>query len=391
MFGFLRLFSRKKEEKRGREIRVSIQELSQLWLPYNKSFVLPEEGSRSEKKELKSGVESVQAFFSQSIIQEFYEPYRLYFENQGAKDGFIALLHFLDNVKNEPSVRGVKEGGGGDQFFAFGELLSKVSLGEHSVDVARAMLDLLEESYRDYKNLIPKALIASFGHDIGKASVVIESGAYGKGDHPILSAQKVAEIFAGREPKWLNEVLNAIRMHHFPKITDQFASLLKKADLQARAMEAAARSKEFKIRQWDEWFDSKEFLEILLPEINVLQPGNKWKALSFGSVVYFQPDFLYESLRAFAKGKGVIEPMLLRVLEKQDALKKLVESLRNGGLISDEVREPYWGRHFFIRTPNNQKRLFLVPIRIDAFELLPHMIEKRKEGYLREIDGVIPD
>jgi len=391
MFGLLRLFFHKSEEKRRREIKVSIKELSQIWLPYNQSFISSEEDSKLARKELKVDVEPMQAFFSQSLIQEFYEPYRIYFENQGAKEGFIALLQFLDDVKNYPSVRGIKEEGGDDQFFGYGELLSKVSLGEHSVDVARAMLDLLKETYRDYKNLIPKALIVSFGHDIGKAPVVSNSGAYGKADHPLLSAQKVAEIFAGRQPKWLNDALNAIKVHHSPKISDQFAKLLKVADLRARAMEVAARSRDLKIRQWDEWFDSKEYLEILLPQINVLQAGNKWKAFSLGSVVYFQPDFLYESLRALAKEKGVIDPRLLRVLEKQDALKKVVESLRNEGLISDEVREPYWGRHFNVRTPKNQKRMFLVPIKIEAFEVLPHVIEKRKEGYLREIEVVFPD
>jgi len=387
----LRLFFRKGEEKRGREIRVSISELSQLWLPYNRSFVLPEEGSKSDKKELKSGVEPTQAFFSQSIIQEFYEPYRLYFESQGAKDGFIALLQFLDNVKNEPSVRGVKEGGGEDQFFGFGELLSKVSLGEHSVDVARVMVELLEQTYREYRELIPMGLIASFGHDIGKASVVIDSGAYGKADHPLVSAEKVAEIFEGRKPKWLDEALNAIKLHHSPKISDQFAKLLKDADLRARAMEVAARTKDLNLKEWDEWFEPKEYLGLILSEINVLQPGNKWKALSFGSIVYFQPDFLYDSLRTFAKKMGVIDTSLLRVLEKQDALKKLVKSLRNEELISDEVREPYWGRYFYVGTKKGKKKMYLVPIKIEAFKVLPHELEKRKEGYLREIDSVIAE
>jgi len=388
MFGFLRFCFQGGEKISRREIRVSISELSQIWLPYNQSFLLPEKDSKSVK-ELEGGAQPTEGFFSQSLIQEFYDPYRLYFENQGAREGFIALLQFLDKVRDFPSVRGGKEGGD-SQFFGFGELLSKVSLGEHSVDVARIMLNLLRETYRDYKNLIPKALVSSLGHDIGKAPVVSESGAYGKADHPILSAQKVEELFSEREPSWLKSALDSIKWHHSPKISDQFTSLLKTADLRARAMEVASRNRELKVKEWDEWFNLKEFLEVLLPEINVLQTGNKWKAFSLGSVVYFQTEYLYESLRTLARKKGVIDVRLLRVMEKQEALKRIAETLRKERLLSDEIREPYWGRYFEVRTQKYHKKMFLVPIKIEAFEVLPHVIEERKEGYLREIEGVVP-
>lgn len=155
-------------------------------------------------------------------------------------------------------------------------------------------------------------------------------------------------------------------------------------------MEVASRNRELKVKEWDEWFNLKEFLEVLLPEINVLQTGNKWKAFSLGSVVYFQTEYLYESLRTLARKKGVIDVRLLRVMEKQEALKRIAETLRKERLLSDEIREPYWGRYFEVRTQKYHKKMFLVPIKIEAFEVLPHVIEERKEGYLREIEGVVP-
>jgi len=391
------------EKERRKGIRVSISELSQIWLPYNQSFrftsqdvdsatrdsghKIQEERPGEHGTEKGKGVEESQVFFSGMLVKEFFDPYRLYIESQGAKEGFIALLRFLDEIKNFSSVRGVKEGGD-SQFFGFGEILSKISLGEHSVNVARIMLNLIKETYRDYENLIPKALVSSLGHDIGKAPILSESGAYGKADHPVLSARKVEELFGGREPGWLKDAIEAIKNHHMPKVSDPFSSLLKTSDLKARVMEIASHSENFKVRDWDDWFDPREFLNLLLPEINIIQSGNRWKAFSFGSVVYFQTEFLYESLRELARKKGVVDMWLLRIIEKQDALRKMAESLRKAGMLSDEVREPYWSRYFEIKTSRYRKKMYLVPVRIDAFEVLPHVIEGRKEGYLREIESV---
>jgi hypothetical protein len=34
--------------------------------------------------------------------------------------------------------------------------------------------------------------------------------------------------------------------------------------------------------------------------------------------------------------------------------------------------------------------MFLIPLKIDAFGVLPHEIERRKEGYLETIERVVP-
>ncbi|MEW6377563.1 MAG: hypothetical protein AB1502_17470 [Thermodesulfobacteriota bacterium] len=155
-------------------------------------------------------------------------------------------------------------------------------------------------------------------------------------------------------------------------------------------MEVAALSKELKVVEWNEWFDMKRFLEILLPEINLIKTGNKWNAFSYSSLVYIQPDFLYECAKRLATEKKVIDMILLKVSNKQEAIKKVVESLREARMLSADLGETKWGRSYEIQSERFRKRMFLIPLKIDAFGVLPHEIERRKEGYLETIQRVVP-
>jgi len=378
------------------EIRVSVSELAQIWLKYNQGFA-PEGVAKAEGTPGSESTRSGEAhpepaggsFFSQEALREFFDPYRSLFDSQDAADGFMSLLEFLDRYGTDPSIVPVKGDSEADELYSLRGVLEKVSLREHSVNVARIMLKLLKETYRDWESLIPKALVASLGHDIGKARTLRESGLYAKADHPLISAQKLGEIFSGREPLWLQSVLESIRDHHRPT-RDPFTLLLVKADSRAREMEAASLSKELRTAEWSKWFDVRRFLEISLPEINLIKTGNKWNAFSYGSLVYFQPDFLYGCAKKLAKEKKVIDMKLLRVSEKEEAIKKVVESLRQLGLLSSDLGETRWGKSYEIQSQRFRKKMFLIAIKIDAFGIFPHEIERRKEGYLETIERVVP-
>jgi len=393
--GFLKsiLFPSESQKKRE-EIRVGIAELAPIWLRYNQSFspqkVSKVEGTSESVRTGETRPEPTEtSFFSHEVLREFFEPYRLLFESQGARDGFISLLEFLDRYGSSPSIVMIKSDSEADELYSVSGILQKVTLREHSLNVARIMLKLIRETYKDYENLIPRTLVVSLSHDIGKAPVLRESGLYAKADHPIISAQKLGEIFSGREPLWLQSALEIIKEHHGPT-RNPFTLLLIKADSRAREMEIAALSKELKAVEWNEWFDVKRFLEILLPEINLIKTGNKWNALSYSSLVYFQPDFLYECARRLANEKKVIDMILLKVSNKQEAIKKMVESLRQARILSSDLGERQWGRSYEIRSERFRKKMFLIPIKIDAFGVLPHVIERRKEGYLETIERVVP-
>jgi len=175
---------------------------------------------------------------AQELLPEFLDPYRRLFDSQGATDGFLALIEFLDCGGECPSV--VKERRKDEDFYGAG-IFEKISLREHSINVARKMLKLIKETYLDYENLIPKAFTASFGHDLGKIPKFRESDIYARADHSIISAQKVGEIFFGKEPRWLRSALEAIRDHHrAPR--DSFSLLLKEADKMARQEEIVSKN-----------------------------------------------------------------------------------------------------------------------------------------------------
>jgi hypothetical protein len=322
----------------------------------------------------------------QELLQEFLDPYRRFFDIQGATDGFLALIEFLDCWGECPSV--VKERRKDEDFYGAG-IFENISLREHTINVARNMVKLLKETYRDYEYFIPKTLTASFGHDLGKIPELRESDIYARADHPVISAQKVAEIFFGKEPHWLRSALEAIRDHHrTPR--DSIPLLLKKADKLARQEEMISNNPELRAPPLKKWLDVERILQIIAPEIDTLQLGNRWKALSFGSMVYVQPNALYETTRKLASEKKIVDISLLRGSDVEEVVKKVVDKLREEGMLGNDVKEGYRGRVYEIRATKFRRKMLLVPVKIEAFGLPSKVIKRRKPGYLGMIEEVIP-
>ncbi len=394
MLGFIKSIFLSEERDRTKEIHVHIADLAQIWLKYNQSFtrVEPqEEREGASEREGSSGFAQQPdlSFFSQKMLQEFFEPYRHLFEKQQAAEGFLKLLQFIDRYQETPSIVETKGDTEADELYSIASILKNVTLGEHSANVARNMLKLLADTYRDYENYIPQALVVSFGHDIGKISILREVGSYCLADHPIVSALKVEELFREKPPLWLQSALDIIRNHHRPT-KDLLTQLLIKADSRAREYEVVSCQKELKVLQWDEWFDVKRFLEIVLPEINVIHSGTKWKALSYHSIVFLQTDFVYEVTKKLASEKGVLDMLLLKASEKQEAIRRAAESLKKAGVLSPDLTETQWGRNYDLYSERFIRTMFLVPVKIEAFGVLPHVIEQKKEGYLKNIQKVAP-
>ena len=402
MFNILRsIFGFKGGGRRG-EIVVDISELAPIWLKYNQSFISPKfdddeleavsdavnEG-KGKNREVEKELGTIESpdFFGQAVVREFYDPYRTVFESQKASEGFMKLLEFLDRHGNCPSIVVTKGDSEADELYTVTEILEKVSLREHSVNVAREMLRLLKETYKDYEELIPSALVVSFGHDIGKAPILRGDGVYTKLDHPGLSEMKIRELFSGNEPHWFDKITRVVKEHH-GHTKDQFTSLFRKADSRAREIEIVSFNREFSLKKWEEWFDVKRFLEIVLPEINVLKGHNKWNALSYGSYVYLQPDLVYNSTKKIGSEKKIVDMALLKPSGKQDVIKKTVWSLRKANVVSPDLGDTKWGRWYEICAQWFSKKMFLIPVKIDAFGVFPHVIEGRKEGFLKTIEKV---
>jgi hypothetical protein len=394
---------------RTEQLTVTLSELSTVWLKYNQNFQ-PQKSveltftETGQDQALRPSVPSkIQHIDNTHILQgpkikstdfcnDIIEPHKGLLTQQDVLEGIYKIIELLDEHGGCPSIvtTSINKDSETDEIYSIRDTLLKVSLKDHSYRVTKIALKLLKETYRekDYENLIPKMIVTALGHDLGKIPALRESGLYAKADHPLISAQKVNEIFMGKDIIWLNSAVDAIKNHH-RQTNDPFTLLLKEADGKAREIEVSECSKDISIKEWDGWFNVRSFLEILKPQINVIQTGKKWKAFSFGGTVYCQPDFLYEAARKLASEKKVIDMKLLRVSDKEQAIKKVVESLRQARALSSDIGESFWGRTYEIHSERFKKKMFLIPIKIEAFGI-PHEIERRKEGYLEIVRSVIP-
>lgn len=265
----------------------------------------------------------------QRLIEEFLSPYRSSFDyHPGVTAGFLAVLDLLVRHGDCPSVvtTMVNRDSEALDLSDFMEILKKVTLLDHSVNVARMMLKHVKEAYcgMDYVSLIPKAFLVSFGHDLGKIPSLRANLAYPDPDHPLISAKKLEEIFRSKPaPRWFPDAIDLIR-HHDGPISKDSSIPLRWADLRARETEIEAYGNGLKVIGWKEWFDVNRFLEIMRPTVNLLRGTRGFNAFSLGSLVYCQPNFLYESAGKLASEKKVLDLGLHIPTEKERALRGIL-------------------------------------------------------------------
>lgn len=179
--------------------------------------------------------------FSRNGIDEFYADYvekRTYISGQ-RKAVITRLLKLLDSDGGCPSVvRNKKHPDAENQYtedvFA---LLAEVPLWEHSLNVARHVVQRVGR-----ETLIPDAMIAALGHDIGKIPAYHDKG-YSTGDHPIISAIVLAGLSEFKQLSSKDEIEQVIRNHHSKKPPSVMASLLKTCDQLVRNQEIASKLK----------------------------------------------------------------------------------------------------------------------------------------------------
>ena len=125
------------------------------------------------------------------------------------------------------------------------------------------------------------------------------------------------------------------------------------------------------------------------PRVNILQGKRGFNAFSLGSLVYCQPNFLHGSAVKLAFEKKVVDLSLHIPTEKGRALRKIVQSLREAEILSNDIGKSFIGRTYKVRADVFKTKMFLIPLKIEAFGL-PKTIERRKVGYLQLIREVTP-
>ena len=103
--------------------------------------------------------------------------------------------------------------------------------------------------------------------------------------------------------------------------------------------------------------------------VNVIQTGQRFRAFSVEETVYCDPAFLYETAGAMAFQKNVIDMTLLRDTDKDRAVWRIVECLRNADVLTNDLGKSYASRRYEIQLEQEKpKKLLLVPLKASAFE-----------------------
>ena len=413
-------------------ISVTLQELSSVWVGYNKTFksvktpsvavpvVSDDDLKESPESPVNPGPASVVVAEQPSLpdeltggvqplplgknsgwcnettefIRDVVKPYEQGCDLINALDGIYQILDLLDKQGGCPSIVNVGKDDADVDLKTMKGILLQVTLRQHTYRVAILAVSRILEDYRDPGPVIPPMIVAALGHDLGKLPTLRVGDTYSKYNHPPISEEKVRAIFTGNNLPWLGRVLKAIKGHHTRadenNRADQFAADLQYADGKAREEEIARVTGKM-TKKWDEWFDPKEFLERIKPYINAPQIGNQWKAFSHGGIVYFEATFLQECAKEYAESKNVVDLSVVRNKDLEYALRKIVKSLREIGVVSDDLaNKEYYGRNYIIALKQGRSvPKFLVPLNIDAFGP-PSELEKNKDGSCYVIASVRP-
>ncbi len=396
----------REKEPPAEKIVLSLDDLCPIWIKYNSSFKPaavvketakavsgPEEtalssppgedaGAARDRTTSGKAVMTAQAFYGEVI-----EPHKGTLA--GMLEGINRIMELLERYGDCPSVVDTLADSEKKVVTRVGDILSKVTLRDHTFNVVRIALRLLKDTYHDPVGYVPAVIIAALGHDLGKIPELRSRDKYVKADHPLTSVSIVEEIFEkDKDAHWLKMVVKAIGEHH-QSATDQLSELLKEADGKARQLEIEQAEKRASL-SWEEWFDCKELLRRIGATVNVTQTGSAFRVFSVDDVVYCDPTFLYETAGAMAAERSIIDITLLRDTDKDRALRRIVESLRKSDALTSELGKAYTTRRYEIQIEQGKpKRAFLIPVKANAFENRAEF-EEIKAGGPPLVKGIIP-
>lgn len=369
-------------------IEVNLEELASGWLKFN---FFEEKQTDNKNIHIEEGTEGVVVSELVEFYKELIEPYEELFKQQNALELLKECLQMLDSHGQAPSVViDVKDNESID-LISVRDNLTRITLRQHTMNVTRNIINLVNENYSEPENFMPQAIIVALAHDIGKIPELRLSGAYNSYDHAIVSSNWLAEQFAGKEIFWAKQAVVAVRDHHL-KSNDSLTAMLRQADHQARQMELIRFTQNYEIKSFDLWFSLEDFLKQLESRINVTARG-KMEAFSFKGVIYVKPDCLYEVAKQMMFEKRVLDMIFLYESEKENATRKIVTRLRDRDLIPDIIAPQYISRKFEIRMKMQIKRQYqvMIAIRVEPFKDRIEELESRKAGtQLELIEAVIP-
>ncbi len=351
-----------------------------------------QDGSHAQEKQGRTpqpAPEASQKNILNEFIEDFITPHKHVFEQQKVLDVVKQLIEIMMKHGDVPSIVLDNKDIEAINLNSVKDNLARTTLKEHSCHVGIILMNMIKDAYgAQYDQHVPKAVIAALGHDIGKIPEYRLSGIYNSTEHVQVSAQKINELFFGKEVFWARDIGKSITEHHIFNATDQFTQLLIAADKQAREQELLKYAKDFSIKTIKDWFKPETFMWLIEPYINVTQ-GNKWQSFSYNNIIYCRPDAIYDTAKKMCREEKILDLAFVYEADKEKSIKIIVAILREAGYVSDILKVNCLGMKFQIFTSHGQTHQYvLTPLKAEPIMSKIAEIERRKIGFLEVITAV---
>jgi hypothetical protein len=369
-----------------------------------------------------------------SRMGAFYQKNVAPFEKILGSSGYLkpvsTLLAILDAHGDCPSVVRIQQDHEYQALQNVYDLLSRITLLDHSLNVAEQMIDDVARSKtRDPEMIMGKILVAALGHDIGKIPDLMEGENYRKGDHPYISYLVLKNVILPETSPQHEDILSAVKSHHF-QVREGFTHDLRKADQAAREMEAEQLSLRGEsasplIQMLQEratlelsnpkegknlkekgaspdtidlsWLNLDEFLAFIEPEINRIENKTYFRAFSMNNgLVYIMLSLVSEAVIQLAKRHNHTEVLVnADTTEKKRSIEFTVKTLLGEkGLIPSFIGKGFAGARFGLMDANGKKKMvgIYMPVEARAFKttLTDFENKKIKDCIISEIVEVQP-
>ncbi len=318
---------------------------------------------------------SAGASWGRNFRKEFMEPHDFYLTEQKA-DGVIDTL--LEILSEHEAMSSIIMNRSDVEFLELAEvahMLTEVKLITHTETVTRIMVDMCKDTFAEWGKMMPVALVAAVGHDIGKTR---------GGNHPEVSSAMLSEIIPD-DRAWKRRVIHAVSVHH-AETDDQLSTMLKAADLKARGYELAAAMPEGDVRPFEQWFDTGVFLKKYIePEVNITQM-HSCNAMSLDGVVYVKAEFMYDAAYRMSQDAKVMDVRFFCPSEKDGIVRHIVKALRDGGYVHDSLKPDTFSIRYemgFDKPAMKKLTMQLIPLKGESFDI--EAAEARKTDFLVDL------
>lgn len=351
-------------------------------------------------------------------LKKLLSEYREDFERAGLTEAARRISEILvTEGAGAPSVAGKDPSDAsrpGNQY----DLLMRISLLEHSVDVAEKAIEIAKRKLPDgWRAVVARLVLCALAHDLGKLPS-ISGDNYTTAGHPLHSAGFLGKLL--KNHPWREDMTEIVKRHHerLNEKTPIELRILILADKEAREEEVEKLSGVVgkpagsvvivrpeaegppETRSIPEGFPVERILKRVLPLVNRVLENGAFVAFSQpDGVVYVQAETLHAAISEVAREAGFTDEFFHSTEKpvKKSCLQSFYHEFRRRGWVPEKlVSEKFYGNFFWVWNPRKQgfTRTFYVPLLASAFGVPLAELERKRKNHpvlsALSIRGVAP-